>query len=143
MSTVIDAIINALIWLIDLCNIVCHNYWIAILFFTFLTKVILLPLSVWVQKNSIKTVQMQPKLNHIKAAYMGNRDAISEEQYKIFKETGYNPFADLIPLFVQLALLMGVVEAVKRGTPLTDIPLQTGGVTLIVPLLAALSAFFM
>ena len=143
MNGIIDAVVNALIWLIDTCNALCHNYWIAILLFTFLTKVILLPLSVWVQKNSIKTVKMQPEINHIKASYMGNQDAISEEQYKIFKKYGYNPFADLIPLFVQLALLMGVVEAVKRGTPLTDIPVQTGGATFIVPLAAALSAFFM
>lgn len=143
MNGIIDAVVNALIWLIDICNALCRNYWIAILLFTFLTKVILLPLSVWVQKNSIKTVKVQPEINHIKASYMGNQDAISEEQYKIFKKYGYNPFADLIPLFVQLALLMGVVEAVKRGTPLTDIPVQTGGATFIVPLAAALSAFFM
>ena len=143
MNAMIDAIVNALVWLIDICNALCHNYWVAIFLFTLLTKVILLPLSVWVQKNSIKTVKMQPEINHIKASYFGNQDAISEEQYKIFKKYGYNPFADLIPLFVQLALLMGVVEAVKKGTPLTDIPVQTGGVTYIVPLVAALSAFFM
>ena len=143
MGTITDAVVNALVFVIDLCNALCHNYWIAILLFTFLTKVILLPLSVWVQKNSIKTVRMQPEINHIKASYLGNQDAISEEQYKIFKKYGYNPFADLIPLFVQLALLMGVVEAVKRGTPLTDIPVQTGGITFVVPLIAALSAFFM
>ena len=143
MGTITDAVVNALVFVIDLCNALCHNYWIAILLFTFLTKVILLPLSVWVQKNSIKTVKMQPEINHIKASYLGNQDAISEEQYKIFKKYGYNPFADLIPLFVQLALLMGVVEAVKRGTPLTDIPVQTGGITFVVPLIAALSAFFM
>lgn len=143
MGTIINAVIDALVWSINLCNAVCRNYWVAILLFTLLTKVILLPLSVWVQRNSIKTVQMQPEMNRIKASYFGNKDAISEEQYKLFKKTGYNPFADLIPLFVQLALLMGVVEAVKRGTPLTDIPAQTAGITLLVPLLAALSAFFM
>lgn len=143
MSTVIDAIVGGLIWLINLCYGFCHNYWIAILVFTFLTKVILLPLSVWVQKNSIKTVRMQPEMNHISATYLGNQEAISEEQYKLFKREKYSPFADLIPLFVQLALLMGVVEAVKRGTSLTDIPVKTGGVTLVIPLLAAVSAFFM
>ena len=143
MSAITDTIINGLIWIIDVCYGLCHNYWIAIFLFTLLTKVILLPLSIWVQKNSIKTVRMQPEMNHIKATYMGNQDAISEEQYKLFKREGYNPFADLIPLFVQLALLMGVVEAVKRGTDLTDIPIQTGGTTLLVPLFAALSAFFM
>ena len=143
MSAIVNGIVDGLVWMIHLCYDLCHNYWIAIFLFTVLTKVVLLPLSIWVQKNSIKTVRMQPEMNHIKAVYMGNQDAISEEQYKLFKKEGYNPFADLIPLFVQLALLMGVVEAVKRGTTLTDIPVKTGGVTLLVPLFAALSAFFM
>lgn len=143
MDTIIDAVVGGLLWLINLCYGFCGNYWVAIFIFTFLTKVILLPLSVWVQKNSIKTVRMSPEMNHIKAAYFGNQEAISEEQYKLFKREKYSPFADLVPLFVQLALLMGVVEAVKRGTDLTDIPVQTGGITLLIPLLAALSAFFM
>lgn len=143
MSAIIEAIVSSLIWLINACYGVCHNYLVAIFIFTFLTKVVLLPLAVWVQKNSIKTVRMQPQMNHIKAVYWGNQDMISEEQYKLFKQEKYNPFADLIPLFVQLALLMGVVEAVKRGTPLTAIPVYTGGTTFIVPALAALSAFLM
>lgn len=143
MGTLIDLVVGGLLRLINFCYSFSHNYWFAILIFTFLTKVILLPLSMWVQKNSIKTVRMSPEMNHIKAVYYGNQEAISEEQYKLFKREKYSPFADLIPLFVQLALLMGVVEAVKRGTDLTDIPVQTGGVTLIIPLVAALSAFFM
>ena len=143
MSALMNAIIEALVWLIGGCYAICHNYWLAILIFTFLTKVILLPLSIWVQKNSIKTVQMQPELNHIKATYMGNQEMISEEQYKLFKKVKYNPFADLIPLFVQLALLMWVVEAVKRGTTLTAVPVSERGITLLVPLIAGLSAFFM
>ena len=143
MSAVVRSIIDALVWLIQACYYLCRNYWVALFLFTFLTKVILLPLSVWVQKNSIKTVKMQPQMNHIKATYWGNADMISEEQYKLFKQEKYSPFADLIPLFVQLALLMGVVEAVKKGTPLTAIPAVDHGATLIVPLLAALSAFIM
>lgn len=139
----INAIIEGLVWLINGCYTICHNYWLAILIFTFLTKVILLPLSVWVQKNSIKTVRMQPEINHIKAKYWGNQDMISEEQYKLFKREHYSPFIDLIPLLVQLALLMGVVEAVKRGTPLTDVPIKTMGASLLIPILAAVSAFVM
>jgi YidC/Oxa1 family membrane protein insertase len=143
MSVIADSVVNGLLWLIHACYALCHSYWLALLIFTFLTKVILLPLSVWVQKNSIKTVYIQPEMNHIKASYWGNQEMISEEQYKLFKRVHYNPFADLIPLFAQLALLMGVAEAVKRGTPLTDIPVQTMGVTLVVPVLAAVSSFVM
>lgn len=143
MGTVIDLAADGLLRLINFCYGFSHNYWVAILIFTVLTKIILLPLSAWVQKNSIKTVRMSPEMNHIKAVYYGNQEAISEEQYKLFKKEKYSPFADLIPLFVQLALLMGVVEAVKIGTDLTDIPVKTGGTTMIIPLYAALSAFFM
>ncbi len=116
MSTITDIVVNGLLALINLSYAFCHNYWAAVFIFTLLTKIILLPLSVWVQKNSIKTVRMSPEMNHIKATYFGNQDAISEEQYKLFKREKYSPLADLVPLFIQLALLMGVVEAVKRGT---------------------------
>lgn len=136
-------IVDGLVWLINGCYALCHNYWVAIFLFTLLTKVILWPLSVMVQKNSIKTVRMQPEMNMIKAKYMGNQEIISEEQYKLFKREKYSPFMDLIPLFIQLALLMGVVEAVKKGTPLTAIPVETLGVTLLVPLVAGISAFLM
>ncbi len=143
MSEITVRIVDALAALIGGCYALCHNYWIAIFLFTLLTKVILLPLSVWIQKNSIKTVRMEPELNHIKAVYAGNQELISEEQYKLFKREKYSPFGDLIPLFVQLALLMGVVEAVKKGTPLTVIPIQALGVTLLIPAVAAASAFVM
>lgn len=143
MKMIADAVIDALVWLINGCYKIIPNYWVAILIFTFLTKVILLPLSIWVQKNSIKTVRMQPQLNHIEAAYFGNKEKISEEQYKLFKQEKYSPFLDLVPLFVQLALLMGVVEAVKKGTDLTVIPVEVWGWTLIIPALAGISAWFM
>lgn len=143
MDTIFNAIIDGLVWLINICYAVCSNYWIAILIFTLLTKIILLPLSIWIQKNSIKVVRMQPELNHIKAEYCGNTELISEEQYKLFKREHYNSFADLIPLFVQLALLMGVVEAVKKGTNLTAIPIHDMGITLLIPAIAAISAFVM
>ncbi|MDE6518729.1 MAG: YidC/Oxa1 family membrane protein insertase, partial [Acetatifactor sp.] len=119
LSRILNGVVDVLVGLISVCHMLCHNYWIAIFLFTLLTKVILLPLSIWIQKNSIKTVKMEPELNHIKAVYAGNQELISEEQYKLFKREKYSPFGDLIPLFVQLALMMGVVEAVNRGSPLT------------------------
>lgn len=143
MGMITDAVIDALVWLINGCYKIIPNYWMAILIFTFLTKVILFPLSVWVQRNSIKTVRMQPQLNHIEAAYFGNKEKISEEQYKLFQQEKYSPFLDLVPLFVQLALLMGVVEAVKKGTDLTAVPVEVWGWTLLIPALAGISAWFM
>lgn len=36
------------------CYYLAHNYGLAIILFTLISKIVLLPVSVWVQKNSIK-----------------------------------------------------------------------------------------
>lgn len=90
------------------------NYGVAILLFTLATKVVLLPLSVWIHKNSIQMVEIQPDINFLKAKYYGNGDMIAEEQAKLFKKHHYHPMLSLIPLAVQLFLLMGVVYIIYR-----------------------------
>ena len=84
------------------CYQIVHNYGLAIILFTLITKVILLPISVMVQKNSIKMVKMYPQINRIKAKYYGNKDMISEEQYQLYKKEQYHPTLDLLPVFLQL-----------------------------------------
>lgn len=99
-------------YIMEFCFNILKNYGLAIILFTFITKIVILPLSVWVQKNSIKMVEIQPQINHIKAQYYGNADTIAEEQSKLFKAKKYNPLASLFPLIVQIILLMGVVEVI-------------------------------
>jgi len=99
-------------FLMNLCYRLFANYGVAIIAFTLLTKFVLLPLSVWVQKNSIKMVQMQPAINRIKAKHFGDADTIADEEAKLYKQNKYSPLASIIPLAVQILLLMGVVAVI-------------------------------
>lgn len=112
MDTLVKWIALPLGYIMEVCYRFIGNYGITIIFFTFLTKIILIPVSVWVQKNSIKMVKMQPALNRIKAKYYGDNDTIADEQSKLYKENKYNPLASLIPLAIQIILLMGVVGVI-------------------------------
>ena len=85
------------------------NYGLAIILFTLATKIILLPLSVWIHKNSILMVKIQPEINFIKAKYYGDGDMIADEQAKLFKKHKYRPMLSLVPLAIQIILLMAVV----------------------------------
>ena len=51
-----------------------NNYGISIIVFTLISKIILLPLSILVQKNSIKMVKIQPLINKIKIKYFGDKE---------------------------------------------------------------------
>lgn len=96
-----------------------HNYGIAIILFTLFSKIVLLPISIWVQKNSIKMVKIQPEINRIKMKYFGDKEKIADEQSVLYKKERYNAFASLIPLFIQIFLLLGLVEVINR--PITYI----------------------
>ena len=120
--------------LLNWCNGLTGNFWWAIVAFTLLTKILLLPVSVLLQKNSIKMVKMYPEINRIKAKYFGNKDKISEEQYLLYKRENYHPMLDLIPTILQLVILMGVVKA---------IPASEERSPLYMPVLAALSSLVM
>ncbi|MGN0435516.1 MAG: membrane protein insertase YidC [Wujia sp.] len=128
----------------------------AIIIFTFFTKLILLPLSIWVQFNSIKMVKMQPDINMINAKYYGDKETISEKQAELFKKEKYNPLITVIPMVIQLLLLMVVIDAIK-GAMLDGININNvifsfdlrsvtaiqGGKYVMIPLLAAFSAWVM
>ncbi|MEE0066848.1 MAG: YidC/Oxa1 family membrane protein insertase, partial [Evtepia gabavorous] len=106
MSTIMHWLGIPLGYIMYFCYHVAGNYALAILLFTLVTKVILLPVAIWVQKNGIKIVKLTPELNHIKANFLGDHDRIAEETQKLYKREKYNAFANLIPTFVQLILLI-------------------------------------
>lgn len=112
MDIIESVIAYPLGFVMELCYQLLGNYGVAIIVFTLITKIILLPLSVWVQKNSIKMVQMQPALNRIKAKFYGDKDTIADEEAKLYKQYKYNPLASIVPLLVQILLLMGVVAVI-------------------------------
>ncbi len=99
-------------WLMKGCWLLVRDYGLAILLFTLVSKIVLLPLSVWIQKNSIKMVKIQPAVNFLKAKHYGDTEAIAEGQAKLFKEQKYRPMLSLIPLILQIVLLMGVIEII-------------------------------
>ena len=112
MNTVISLLGVPLGHVMRFCYRLVNSYGLAILLFTLITKIILLPVGVWVHKNSIRVVRIQPEINRVKARFFGDRDAIAEEQSRLYKSAGYHPLASLIPLFLQIVLLMGLVNVI-------------------------------
>lgn len=119
MDTLMYYICYPLGYVMKWCWELLGNYGLAIILFTLCTKIILLPVSIWVHKNSIKMVMIQPDINFIKAKYYGDRERIAEEETAMQKKKGYSPFATVVPLLLQLLLLTAVLYIVKQ--PLTNV----------------------
>lgn len=138
---------------LQFCYSLFLNYGVAIILFTLLSKVVLFPISIWVQKNSIKMVKIQPEINEIKVKYYGDKDTIAEKQAELMKREKYNAFADIIPMIIQIALLIAMIAAIKQGMEkpnldlsflgiqLNEIPKEKGGWLYLVPLVAGLTSY--
>ncbi len=147
------AIISVLVKILAFCYKPFQNYGAAIILFTFISKIVLFPLSIWVQKNSIKMVKIQPEINEIKVKYYGDREAIDEQQTLLMKKVGYNAFASIVPMVIQIALLLAMIAAIKQGmlesglnlrvlgADLTVIPIYVGGLYYLVPFIAGFSSY--
>ena len=134
--------------LMMICYRMVGHYLAAILIFTLLTKVILFPVSLWTHRNGITMIRLMPELNRLKVKYYGDKDTIAEETQALYKQRGYHPLASTVPMFIQLALLIGVIGAVQAllaGTEstLSVPPAQAGGMTLLMPLAAGGSALLL
>ena len=142
-------------WAMNGCYAICNNYGWAIVLFTLLSKIVLIPVSIWVQLNSIKMVKMQPEINYLNAKHFGDKDAIAEGQGDIYKKYKYNPLASMIPLIIQLIILMGLIEVIKAGIndpsinimfygiDLGKVPSVVKGAYILSPVIAGLSAWIM
>lgn len=101
-------------YIMKACYDLIRDYGLAIIVFTLLTKVILFPVSLMVQKNSIKMIKMKPRLDALKYQYVDDKDALFDAQNALYKKEKYNPLAGTIPLLIQIPIILGLIDVVYR-----------------------------
>jgi len=101
-------------YLMKFCYDVIKDYGLAIIVFTLFTKVILFPVSLLVQKNSIKMIKMKPELDALKYRYVDDKDALFDAQNELYKREKYSPFMGVVPLLIQLPLIFGLLDVVYK-----------------------------
>ncbi|MDR3137181.1 MAG: YidC/Oxa1 family membrane protein insertase [Coriobacteriales bacterium] len=94
------------------CYMLVGSYGWAIILFTVLTKVLLFPLSLIAQKNSIKMVRMAPLLAEIKRRNVGSGERIIQEQKALYKQEHYSTLAGIAPLLIQIPLILGLINVI-------------------------------
>ena len=102
-----------LAFLYDLIN----NYGLAIILFTVIIKIVLLPLSIKQQRTLKKSTQLQEKMKVIQFKYKNNPEKMNQEMMELYKSENMSPFSGCLTAIVQLLLLLSVFYLVR--SPLT------------------------
>jgi YidC/Oxa1 family membrane protein insertase len=89
---------------------------LAIILFTVLLKLLLLPLSL-AQTKSMKGMQaIQPELQQLRKKHGKDRERMAQEQMRLYKEHGVNPAAGCLPMIPMMFVLIGLYQALINLT---------------------------
>lgn len=108
-----DPVYNGLIFFIDI--LPDGDVGLAIIAITLLVKAVLLPLSLQAAATQRAMRQLEPKLKEIKETHKDNREAQARAMLDLYKESGVNPFASFLLLFIQIPIIISVYLAVMNG----------------------------
>ena len=93
-----------------LTRIVGNYYVIAIIIFAFIVEVLMLPVSIKQQKNSVGMAKLRPQIAKIEKKYAGRTDQVTqrkkqEEIMELQQKSGYSAFSGCLPLILQLIIV--------------------------------------
>lgn len=122
-TLVVWPLAKALLWLdgwLQTLGLRYHWGW-AIILFTVIVKVITFPLTLTQMRGMQAQKDLQPKIQELQKKYGKDREKLSQEQMKLYKEAGVNPMSGCLPLVIQMPILFGLYAAlVTIGPQLTN-----------------------
>lgn len=93
------------------------NYGLAIIIFSVLVKIVMLPLSIRQQKTMKKNEKIQKELKILQIKHKGNPERLNQETMELYKRENVNPFGGCFTIIIQFILLISMFYLVK--SPLT------------------------
>ena len=98
-------------------NVVGQNYGVAIILFTILIRVVLLPITIKQQKSMKKTTELQSKIKEIQFKYKNNQEQMQKEIMDLYKRENVSPFSGCLSAILQLVIILSVFWLISK--PLT------------------------
>lgn len=100
-------------------TIAFQNYGLAIIYFTVIVQLLMIPLTIKRCRSSVQMQKINPQLQHLQKKYGNDRQRLQEEQQKLYDSIGYNPMSGCTPLLIQLPLIMILWQVI--GSPLQNV----------------------
>ena len=96
---------------------VVGNYGLAIILFSIVLKLIMLPISIKQQKTMKKSAKIQEKMRVLQDKYKNNPEKLNQETLELYKTEKMSPFSGCFSAIAQILILFAVFYLVR--SPLT------------------------
>ena len=104
-------------YLLNALYTVFNNYGIAIIIFSVILRVILIPITIKQQQSMKKSAKLQEEMKEIQRKYKNNPEKLNQETIDLYKRKKISPFAGCFSSIIQLVIILSVFWLVSQ--PLT------------------------
>ena len=94
-----------------------QNYGLAIIIFSVLIKILMLPLSIKQQRTLKINEKLQKEIKILQIKYKGNQEKINQETMELYKREKVNPLSGCFTIIIQFILILSMFYLVR--SPLT------------------------
>ncbi len=94
-----------------------NNYGIAIIVFSVILRLILIPITIKQQKSMKKSAELQEEMREISKKYKNNPEKLNQETIDLYKREKMSPFSGCLSSIIQIVIILSVFWLVSQ--PLT------------------------
>ena len=118
----VSIFINILLWIY---NAIGQNFGVAIILFTILIRIVTWPLNAQQMKGAkaMQDLQNDPDWQKIQKKYAKDREKLAQEQMRVYREKGINPFGSCLPTLVQFPIIIALYQSITRALASTPLDL--------------------
>ncbi len=114
----LSPIAHAMLWFLKYLYEQIGNYGWAIILLTLLLKLLMLPFTMYGEKNMRKGAEMQKKLAYLQKKYKDNQEMFEEARAELIKKHGVPGVAGCLPLLLTLPVLIGLNTVLSNAIEL-------------------------
>ena len=121
ISVIAEPLGKILLFIYD--NFAFHSYGLALIIFTIMIKLVLLPLMIKQYKSTLMMQELQPQIQEMQKKFKNDKTKLNEAMMKFYQEKKYNPASGCLPVILQMPILFALFMVVSK--PITYV-LQMG-----------------
>ena len=101
-------------WALDLIYSLVGNYGWAVLIFTLLIRLVLMPLDIKSRKSMKAMQNVQPKIDELNKKYANDKDKLNQKMADLYKKEKINPLIGCLPMLIQLPILFAMFAVMRE-----------------------------
>lgn len=114
MSTIGYYICVPFAWLVRLFYNLTNSYGVALILFTLVIKLIMLPFQMKSKKSMMRMSRVSGQMQDLQKRYAKNQAKLQEEMQKLYEEEGVNPMSGCLWSFLPLPILMALYSIIRQ-----------------------------